>query len=111
MLTTAFVEANYDHVFWKSRGSHDIVEDGIKIRVDYASDDRRPGDLKPRKREYGRLRLFFSRMRDHWLITKILTDQVARDDRPPAIMNDGSKDMGSTPNNVSDQSIPSSSKP
>lgn len=52
-IASAFVEANYDHVFWKSRGSHDIVEDGVKIRVDYASDDRRPGEPRPRKREFG----------------------------------------------------------
>lgn len=65
-VQSAFVEANYDHVFWKSRGSHDIVEDGVKIRVDYASDDRRPGEARPRKREYGKSLQFrrFSTMVD-----------------------------------------------
>ncbi|KAK9893355.1 hypothetical protein P389DRAFT_198925 [Cystobasidium minutum MCA 4210] len=74
----AFVEANYDHVFWKSRGSHDIVEDGVKIRIDYASDDRRPGDARPRKRGH----------------------ESTREEKVPVNMNDGSKDMGSTPNNI-----------
>lgn len=96
----AFVEANYDHVFWKSRGSHDIVEDGVKIRIDYASDDRRPGDARPRKREHGT-----QSSHCYWSVAPRLTPRAyvaesTREEKVPVNMNDGSKDIGSTPNNV-----------
>lgn len=75
------MEANYDHVLWKSRGSHDITEDGIKIRIDYASNDKRPDEDSGRSD----------------------TRPVARaqPQQPMRPLNDGSKDMGSTANKVS----------
>ena len=76
-VSPAFVESNYDHVYWKSRGSHDITEDGKKIRIDYASMDKRPGQSTVEARS--------SDSKSH----------------VPVNMNDGANDMGSTPNNVS----------
>ena len=71
------MESNYDHVYWKSRGSHDITEDGKKIRIDYASMDKRPGQSTVEARS--------SDSKSH----------------VPVNMNDGANDMGSTPNDVS----------
>jgi hypothetical protein len=71
------VEANFDHVFWKSRGSHDFMEDGSKVRIDYASVDKRPGQSAAEARAGQENRTY-----------------------TPVNVNDGSKDLGSTPYKV-----------
>ncbi|KAL7007099.1 hypothetical protein EMMF5_003325 [Cystobasidiomycetes sp. EMM_F5] len=78
----AFVEANFDHVLWKSRGSHDITEDGTKIRIDYASSDKRPSDSDVRNRAGRELQ------------------REAEVESRPMQLNDGSGDMGSSANKI-----------